>query len=128
MLSQLARTRFLAVLGTSGSGKSTFAKLLAGHNVHFSPESGDKVVRATPRYNAEVNDFWMCDIGRFNLDWIEGEQRLRRPLVKRGETLAPTNWDEALAAVKAAAGSGEMSARRSAAMASASARLSAFWL
>ena len=25
-----------------------FAQLLAGHNVHFSPESGDKVVRATP--------------------------------------------------------------------------------
>jgi predicted phage terminase large subunit-like protein len=33
------------------AGKSqvlAFAKLLAGHNVHFSPESGDKVVRATP--------------------------------------------------------------------------------
>lgn len=33
------------------AGKSqvqAFATLLAGHNVHFSPESGDKVVRATP--------------------------------------------------------------------------------
>lgn len=33
------------------AGKSqvaAFAKLLAGHNVHFSPESGDKTVRATP--------------------------------------------------------------------------------
>ncbi len=33
------------------AGKSqvlAFASLLAGHNVHFSPESGDKVVRATP--------------------------------------------------------------------------------
>jgi predicted phage terminase large subunit-like protein len=33
------------------AGKSqvlAFAQLLAGHNVHFSPESGDKVVRATP--------------------------------------------------------------------------------
>ncbi len=33
------------------AGKSqvaSFAKLLAGHNVHFSLESGDKVVRATP--------------------------------------------------------------------------------
>lgn len=33
------------------AGKSqvlAFAKLLAGHNVHFSPESGDKVTRATP--------------------------------------------------------------------------------
>lgn len=33
------------------AGKSqvlAFAQLLAGHNVHFSPESGDKVTRATP--------------------------------------------------------------------------------
>lgn len=33
------------------AGKSqvaSFAKLLAGHNVHFSPESGDKIVRGTP--------------------------------------------------------------------------------
>lgn len=33
------------------AGKSqvlAFAKLLAGHNLHFSPESGDKVTRATP--------------------------------------------------------------------------------
>lgn len=33
------------------AGKSqvaAFAKLLAGHNVHFSPETGDKVTRATP--------------------------------------------------------------------------------
>lgn len=33
------------------AGKSqvlALASLLAGHNVHFSPESGDKVVRATP--------------------------------------------------------------------------------
>ena len=65
---------------------------------------GAQVVRATPRYNAEVNDFWMCDIGRFNLDWIEGEQRLRRPLVKRGGSQAPSNWDDALAAVKNLAG------------------------
>lgn len=33
------------------AGKSqvlAFAKLLAGHNIHFSPESGDKVTRSTP--------------------------------------------------------------------------------
>ncbi len=61
---------------------------------------GAQVVRATPRYNPEVNDFWMCDIGRFNLDWIEGEQRLRRPLLKRNGAQAPSNWDETLAALK----------------------------
>ena len=63
---------------------------------------GAQVVRATPRYNPDVNDFWMCDIGRFNLDWIESEQRLRRPLVRRGGALAPANWNDAFQALKAA--------------------------
>lgn len=39
------------------AGKSqvlAFAKLLAGHSVHFSPESGDKVTRATP-FASQVN-------------------------------------------------------------------------
>jgi NADH-quinone oxidoreductase subunit G len=64
---------------------------------------GAQIVRATPRYNPDVNDFWMCDIGRFNLDWMEGEQRLRRPLLKRNGTQAPSNWDDALAAIRAQA-------------------------
>jgi NADH-quinone oxidoreductase subunit G len=63
---------------------------------------GAQVVRATPRYNPDVNDFWMCDIGRFNLDWIESDERLRRPLVKRGGALAPANWDEAFQALRTA--------------------------
>ena len=63
---------------------------------------GAQVVRATPRYNPEVNDFWMCDIGRFNLDWIEGEQRLRRPLVRRGNALTPASWDDAVSVLKTA--------------------------
>jgi predicted phage terminase large subunit-like protein len=39
------------------AGKSqvaAFAKLLAGHNVHFSPETGDKTTRATP-FASQVN-------------------------------------------------------------------------
>lgn len=35
--------------GQAGKGQVlAFAKLLAGHSVHFSPETGDKVTRATP--------------------------------------------------------------------------------
>ncbi|HEX6322161.1 MAG TPA: molybdopterin-dependent oxidoreductase [Vicinamibacterales bacterium] len=63
---------------------------------------GAQVVRATPRYNPDVNDFWMCDIGRFNLDWIESDERLRRPMVKRGGALAPAGWDETFQALRAA--------------------------
>ena len=41
-----------------------------------------RLIRFTPRLNPEVNDYWMCDIGRFNYHWIESDDRLRRPLVK----------------------------------------------
>lgn len=41
--------------GQAGKGQvSAFAKLLAGHALHFSPETGDKVVRATP-FASQVN-------------------------------------------------------------------------
>jgi NADH-quinone oxidoreductase subunit G len=41
---------------------------------------GARLVRVTPRFNPDVNNYWMCDIGRFNYHWIEGDNRLRRPL------------------------------------------------
>ena len=41
--------------GQAGKGQvASFARLLAGHSLHFSPETGDKVVRATP-FASQVN-------------------------------------------------------------------------
>ena len=42
----------------------------------------------TPRFNPDVNGYWMCDIGRFDYHWIEGDERLRRPLVRDAAALA----------------------------------------
>ena len=63
---------------------------------------GAQLVRITPRTNLEVNGYWMCDIGRFNYHWIEGEERLTAPMLRgqTGEQTAAT-WD---AAIGAAAG------------------------
>ncbi len=44
---------------------------------------GSRLIRMTPRYNPDVNGYWMCDIGRFTYHWIEGETRLRRPMLRR---------------------------------------------
>ena len=35
---------------------------------------GARLVRLTPRFNPDVNNYWMCDIGRFNYHWIEGRR------------------------------------------------------
>ncbi len=68
--------------------------------IRAKPEwaKGAQLIRTTPRLNPEVNGYWMCDIGRFDYRWIEGDQRLHRPLV-RGEAGAqePTDWTNALA-------------------------------
>jgi NADH-quinone oxidoreductase subunit G len=58
---------------------------------------GAQLIRTTPRYNPEVNGYWMCDIGRFDYRWIEGDERLQRPLVRSDAgTLEPTDWPTAL--------------------------------
>ena len=58
---------------------------------------GPQLIRTTPRFNPDVNSYWMCDIGRFDYRWIEGDERLQRPLL-RTETgsLEPTDWTNAL--------------------------------
>jgi len=53
-----------------------------------------QVIRMTPRFNPDVNSYWMCDIGRFDYRWIEGDTRLRRPLVRQGERLEPVAWHD----------------------------------
>jgi len=58
---------------------------------------GSRLARITPRLNPAVNGYWMCDIGRFEYHWIEGADRLTRPLVgdQRGPQ-RPAGWDESL--------------------------------
>jgi NADH-quinone oxidoreductase subunit G len=59
---------------------------------------GARLVRMTPRFNPDVNGYWMCDIGRFEYHWIEGDDRLQRPLVKtEAGVQQPTDWREAMA-------------------------------
>ena len=55
---------------------------------------GSRLIRMTPRYNPDVNGYWMCDIGRFNYHWIEGEARLRRPMLRRGAVLEAAAWHD----------------------------------
>ena len=58
---------------------------------------GSRLIRFTPRFNPEVNDYWMCDIGRFDYHWIEGEDRIMKPLVRTGDLLQPVSWHDVTA-------------------------------
>src|SRR6185295_6244700 len=70
---------------------------------------GSQLIRFTPRFNPEINSYWMCDIGRFEYHWIEGDDRARKPLARTDAGLQPVTWREMsskLPAALAAAGAG----------------------
>jgi NADH-quinone oxidoreductase subunit G len=61
---------------------------------------GAQLIRMTPRFNPDINSYWMCDIGRFDYRWIEGDSRLQRPLLRtEAGTLEPTDWRNAITKV-----------------------------
>ena len=55
---------------------------------------GSRLVRMTPRLNPAVNSYWMCDIGRFEYHWVEGDTRLRRPMLRSGSSLERAAWHD----------------------------------
>ena len=44
-----------------------------------------------------MNDTWICDKGRFAHQFVDHDERLRTPLIRRDGQLQPASWDEALA-------------------------------
>jgi NADH-quinone oxidoreductase subunit G len=62
---------------------------------------GAQLIRFTPRFNPDVNGYWMCDIGRFDYHWIESDDRLRRPLVRDEHgTAQPVSWHELISRLR----------------------------
>ncbi len=59
----------------------------------------NKLRRIVARENAEVNDQWLCDKGRFGHAFVHSPNRLKTPLIKRGDKLEPATWQEALTLV-----------------------------
>jgi NADH-quinone oxidoreductase subunit G len=62
---------------------------------------GSQLVRFTPRHAPEINGYWMCDIGRFDFHWIEGDARLRQPLELKDGAPVAVPWADAIARLAA---------------------------
>ena len=61
---------------------------------------GARVVRVKPRTNPNVNQWWMCDEGRYGFGWLD---RGRIQSVRGPSAQAPeATWEQALAAISAA--------------------------
>jgi NADH-quinone oxidoreductase chain G len=57
--------------------------------------------RIVGRENMQVNDQWICDKGRFSHAWVNDENRLAAPLLRKNGKLTPVQWSEAIAFVAA---------------------------
>jgi len=55
----------------------------------------ERVMRLKPRLNPEVNQYWICDEGRYDYHFID-QNRILWPQEKQGAALQPTSWEEAL--------------------------------
>ena len=60
---------------------------------------GKRVARLKPRFNADVNKWWMCDEGRYGFGLIDAESRLAAPMIREGGRAVATTWDAAVAAL-----------------------------
>ena len=54
----------------------------------------EKVYRLKPRFNPKVNEWWMCDEGRFGFKYVEDENRITRPIVRRGLDETTPAWED----------------------------------
>jgi len=63
--------------------------------------AGDRVVSVTPARQGPLNRGHACVKGRLAHGYVRSAERLTTPLVRRGGSLQPASWDEALGYVAA---------------------------
>ncbi len=90
--------RFEARVWNLGTARSVCNGCDVGCNIFIEHRSG-KIYRYKPRVNPEVNDFWLCDYGRFSHERYEVD-RIVVPKVRRDDWLGVATWDEAFEAIE----------------------------
>ncbi|MFP3392724.1 formate dehydrogenase subunit alpha [Brevibacillus sp. SIMBA_040] len=55
-----------------------------------------KILKVEPSPEAPVNGISTCVKGKFGWDFVNSDQRLTKPLIRRGDAFVEATWDEAL--------------------------------
>jgi NADH-quinone oxidoreductase subunit G len=97
--------RFKCRVWYLGSTKSVCPGCSRGCNIdiHFNRERewrphiarGQRVMRLKPRYNPDVNQWWMCDEGRYGYKPID-ENRLSSVQMREHGTIRQGEWEEGM--------------------------------
>jgi NADH-quinone oxidoreductase subunit G len=54
-----------------------------------------EIIRANNRDLSGINKDFLCVKGRFGFDFTQHKERIRQPLVRKGDKLLPVSWEEA---------------------------------
>ena len=54
-----------------------------------------EIMRANNRDLSGINNDFLCVKGRFGFDFTQHKERIRQPLVRKGDKLFPVSWEEA---------------------------------
>ncbi len=57
---------------------------------------GRKILKIEPTEKAPVNGISTCVKGKFGWDFVNSEERLTKPLIRRGDSFVEATWDEVL--------------------------------
>ena len=71
-----------------------------GCNMEIQQEA-NRIYRCVPRENLEINQYWLCDEGRFNYHYTHDANRVTDPAVAGGGGLSISEWGAAMDAAKA---------------------------
>jgi NADH-quinone oxidoreductase subunit G len=81
-----------------GHTDSVCTQCSVGCNYRIDTRFG-RIMRTFTRENADVDDGWICDRGRYTFNYLYSPHRLRQPLIRRDGELKPATFDEAVALV-----------------------------
>ncbi|MFB4164057.1 formate dehydrogenase subunit alpha [Alteribacillus sp. JSM 102045] len=61
---------------------------------------GRDILKVDPQIEAPANSISTCIKGKFGWDYVNSEERLTKPLIRRGEEFHEATWEEALSLIK----------------------------
>ena len=77
-------------------GTDDLPSLSVGCQMNLEVNQFNKVIRVIPELSAPANRGQACFKGKFGLDFVNRKERLKKPLIRRGNSLEEASWEEAL--------------------------------
>jgi NADH-quinone oxidoreductase subunit G len=90
--------RFKSRIWEMASSEGICTACSVGCNTFVWSKKGE-VERLTARPNPQVNDYWLCDRGRFDVAFTAHPERFHAPRLRVNERMIDVEWEDALLAM-----------------------------